>query len=219
MSTQSVVVYGAGGFAREVAWLIDRSAEAGGPFRVVCFVDDDPHGQGQTLNGVPVLSLEQAVARFPGASVSVGIGAPSVRRRVTEKAVAAGLVPRTVIDPSVLQSRWNTVGDGSVICAGTVMTCNITLGANVQVNLDCTIGHDVVMEDYATLAPGVHVSGFVRICREAYVGTGANIINGTAAKPLVIGEGAVIGAGACVTKDVPPGATAVGVPAKPLVRG
>jgi serine acetyltransferase len=88
----------------------------------------------------------------------------------------------------------------------------------VQINLDCTVGHDVVMGDYTTLAPGVHVSGCVRFGQRAYVGTGATIINGTQDAPLIIGDDAVIGAGACVTKSVPTGLTVVGVPAKPLQR-
>jgi len=86
------------------------------------------------------------------------------------------------------------------------------------VNLDCTIGHDVVIGDYATLAPGVHISGWVRLERASYLGTGATIINGLEAQPLVIGEGAVVGAGACVTKSVLPGTTVVGVPARPLSK-
>src|SRR5262249_16640349 len=65
------------------------------------------------------------------------------------------------------------------------------------------------------LAPGVHVSGWVTIGARAYVGTGATIINGHRGAPLTIGDDAVIGAGACVTKSVEAGTTVVGVPAPP----
>jgi acetyltransferase-like isoleucine patch superfamily enzyme len=71
------------------------------------------------------------------------------------------------------------------------------------------------MDDYATLAAGVMVSGRVRIGAGAYIGTNASIINGEADAPLVIGEDAVVGASACVTRSVAAGTTVVGVPAKP----
>jgi acetyltransferase-like isoleucine patch superfamily enzyme len=115
-------------------------------------------------------------------------------------------------------SRFVEVGRGSVITVGNILNVNVRLGQHVHVNLDCTIGHDAVLEDYATLAPGVHVSGWVFIKEGAYIGTGAVIINGTEDKPLEIGAYAVVGAGAVVTKDVPPGVTVVGVPAKPLSK-
>ncbi len=88
----------------------------------------------------------------------------------------------------------------------------------MQINLDCTVGHHVVMDDYTTLAPGVHVSGWVHFGQRVYVGTGVVILQGTQDPPLTIGEDAAIGAGAVVTKSVPPGVTVVGVPARPVQK-
>ena len=123
-----------------------------------------------------------------------------------------------LVHPRLEMSRWVDLGEGAVLCAGNILTTNIRFGVGVQVNLDCTIGHDSILDDYVTLAPGVHISGCVHLGKRVYVGTGAVIINGTGVQPLVIGEDAVIGAGACVTKSIGPGVTAVGVPAKPLER-
>lgn len=82
------------------------------------------------------------------------------------------------------------------------------------INLSCTISHDVSIGDYSVLSPGVNVAGHVHIGREVFVGTNVCFINGNANKPLVIGDGAVIAAGACVTRDVPAGAMVAGVPAE-----
>ena len=212
-----IAVYGAGGFAREVAWLVE-DCNVDQNYAVVCFIDDDPTLHGQVLNGIPVMSLADAYTRFPQAHVVSGIGTPRKRELTMDKAAAAGFKFTTLIHPRVERSQFIEIGLGTVICAGNILTTNITLGKQVQINLDCTIGHDVIMGDYTTLAPGVHVSGWVHFGRRVYVGTGAVIINGTQENPLTIGDDTVIGAGACVTKSLPAGVTAVGVPAKPLVR-
>lgn len=210
---QRVAIYGAGGFAREVAWLAESAS-----VQVACFIDDDPASHGRELNGIPVIGLGGARETFSDAAVVGGVGSPQTRRALMHKAAAAGFGFRTLIHPNVEMSRFVEVGEGTVVCAGNILTTNIRLGAHVQINLDCTVGHDAILDDYATLAPGVHVSGCVVLGKDVYVGTGANIINGSRDRPLVIGDGAVIGAGACVTKSIEPGATAVGVPAKIIKR-
>jgi sugar O-acyltransferase (sialic acid O-acetyltransferase NeuD family) len=215
---QQIAIYGGGGFAREVAWLVESCNANDQRYEVVCFIDDNPVLQGSMLNEIPVLSLETAHTQFPQARVVGGVGGPSVRHRLMEKAAMAGFGFETIVHPRAERSRWIEIGIGTVICSGTILTTNIRLGQHVQINLDCTIGHDVILDDYTTLAPGVHVSGWVHMGKRVYVGTGANIINGTQDQPLIIGDDAVIGAGACVTKSVPAGVTVVGVPAKPLQR-
>ena len=210
-----IVVYGAGGFAREVAWLIEECAAAGNPWTPVGFIDDAVERHGTLLNGLPIMSLDTVAARWPDCHAVVAVGAPATRRALAEKAAEVGLGSISVIHPRVERSRWVEIGSGTVICAGSILTTNIRIGVGVQINLDCTVGHDVILGDYSTLAPGVHVSGCVEIGPGAYIGTGASIINGTAQAPIVIGAGAVVGAGACVTRSVAPGSTVVGIPAKP----
>lgn len=202
-----ILVFGTGGFGREVAWL----AEACG-YDFVAFVDDARHGE--EVNGAPVLTIDAARDRHPAAAVVVGIGSPHTRETLAATAARAGFRFATLFHPRAERSRFITIGEGSVVCAGNILTTNIALGRQVQVNLACTIGHDVVIGDFATLAPGVHVSGQVHIGKRAYVGTGAVILNGTRDQPLTIGDDAVIGAAACVTKPVAAGVTVVGVPAR-----
>lgn len=219
MQQMQVAVYGAGGFGREVAWLVEACNTPQAPQATVCFIEDNPTFYGRVINDLPVLSLADARERFPDALVACGIGSPQVRQKVVAKTAAVGFHFATLIHPRVERSRWIEIGDGAVICAGNILTVNIQLGCQVQINLDCTVGHDVIMGDYTTLAPGVHVSGWVHFGQRVYVGTGAAIINGTEDAPLVIGDDVVIGAGAVVTRSVPPGITVVGVPARPLQKG
>ena len=216
MSIVNVLVYGGGGFSREVAWLIQSIENANQQYRFVGFVDDDVLLHNKFLNDYPVMSLEQAYAQHPEAYIVSGIGNPKLRQLTMQKALGIGFQLATLIHPRIEMSQWVEVGQGTVICAGSILTVNIQLGQCVQINLDCTIGHDVIIGDYTTLSPGVHVSGWVHMGKRIYIGTGATIINGTQEKPLILEDDVVIGAGACVIKSLPRGVTAVGIPAKPI---
>jgi sugar O-acyltransferase (sialic acid O-acetyltransferase NeuD family) len=211
-------IYGAGGFAREVGWLCEQVAAAGGATELVAFVDDDLEHVGRVLNSTPVRSLDYVVENYPGANFVVAVGTPQTREMLAGKAVAAGFRPASLVHPRTEMSRYVEVGEGSVICAGCILTTNIRLGRHVQINLDCTIGHDVCIGDFATLAPGVHISGNVLIGNGAYIGTGAVVINGTTNAPVLLGQGCIVGAGACVTRSVPDGTTVVGVPAGDIAK-
>ena len=116
-----------------------------------------------------------------------------------------------VIDPSVEMSDSVIIGEGSIVCAHTIITVNITIGKHVIVNLDCTIGHDAVLNDFVTVYPGVNISGDTDIGYASELGTGMQIIQGKK-----IGERSIVGAGAVVIRDIPEKCTAVGSPAKPI---
>jgi len=210
----NIVVYGAGGFAREAAWLIHSIPDQ--LYKVVCFIDDNVEKHGLSLDDIQIMGLEQARIKYPDAKLFGAIGTPVSREQVMNKARKLGFEFLSFIHPNVETSKRVDIGTGVIICAGSILTTNIVIGDHVHINLDCTIGHDVKIGDYATLAPGVHVSGNVHIGSRVYIGTGANILNGTQDNPLIIDDDAVVGAGACVIKNVPPGETVVGVPAKSI---
>jgi sugar O-acyltransferase (sialic acid O-acetyltransferase NeuD family) len=206
-----LLIFGAGGFGREVAWLAQQCR---GARTDIVFGVDQPRYLSEAVNGIPVrLLADFAPDSGDQLAYVIALGDPAQRRRAAGLCEALGLQPATLVHPRVEASRWIEIGGGSILCAGVIATTNIVIGAHVHINLDCTIGHDVVIGDYATLSPGVHVSGNVTIGSGAFIGTGAVIINGGSDSPLSIGAGAVVAAGACVTKPVEPGAMVAGVPA------
>ncbi|WP_188310298.1 NeuD/PglB/VioB family sugar acetyltransferase [Arenimonas fontis] len=206
---QELVIVGCGGFGREVAWLA-RSALPKGVR--LCFAAESAHIAQYTIDDLPVLRLEE-LAPEEGRAAVVAIADCNARKRVAGLLEKVNVPAWTLVHPGVLRSERVRVGGGSIICAGSLLTTNIDIGRHVHVNLACTIGHDVVIGDHSTLAPGVRVSGNVHVGTGVYIGTGATIINGTAHKPLIIGDGAVIAASACVTDDVEPQSMVAGVPA------
>ena len=117
-----------------------------------------------------------------------------------------------MIHPSVIIGDEHVaIGKGCIICAGSFITCNIDIKDFVILNLMCTVGHDTVINSYASFMPSVNISGEVVIHESVYVGTGAKIIN-----QLEIGMQTIVGAGAVVSKSLPEKCTAVGIPAKPI---
>lgn len=209
---KQIGIYGASGFGREVAWLLSTLEQCDSDvFDFVGYIDDAPM---TPVRGKPVYSLEQFVRTYPEAAISIAIGKPAIKEKLTTRCIEAGLTFVTVVHSSVEKSDSVEIGTGSIICSGSILTVDIQLGIQVHINLDCTVGHDTRIDDFTTLAPGVHVSGNVHIGKSVYIGTGANIINGTPEQPLMIGDGAVIGAGACVTKNVEPRCLYAGVPAE-----
>jgi len=215
VQARELLIFGAGGFGREVASWAGRAQWQGRGFTVVGFIDDN--APAPELNRIPVMSLEAAAAGHPGAAVIATVGDPKLRERLIGKALDAGLVATApIVHPNVEYDHdYVEFGAGAVVCAGTILTVNIVVEPHAQINLDCTVGHDAVIGAYSTLSPGVHISGNVTLEPYTFMGTGAVTVNGLPGKPLTIGSGAVVGAGAVVTKDVAGGVTVTGVPAAP----
>jgi sugar O-acyltransferase (sialic acid O-acetyltransferase NeuD family) len=209
-----LVIFGAGGMARELAAWVETATWSSSTFRLIGFIDDP--NPGRVIRNHPVMQLSEVTDEKP--LFVVALGQPGLRERVVNEAESAGLrVAPPLIHPTVgFDPEGVSIGDGTVICPGSTLTTDIEIGRHVQINVQCTVTHDVRLQDYTTLAPGVHISGRTEVGRSAFLGTGAVTVDGEPDRPLVIGENAVVGAGAVVTRDVPANATVVGVPARPL---
>ena len=208
-----LIIFGASGFGREVAWLVERINKVSPTWNLLGFLDDNDAIQGADINGYKVLGKIDAVKNYPSAYFVCAIGAARTREKIIEsmRTLNPGIKFGTLIDPTVEMSDLVTVGEGTIICAHTIITVNIVIGSHVIINLDCTIGHDAVLQDYVTLYPSVNVSGITKIGHAVELGTGMQIIQGKC-----VGDYSIVGAGAVVVKDIPEKCTAVGSPAKPI---
>lgn len=210
---KDLIIVGASGFGREVAWLVERINKNFPIYNLIGFVDDNKEIHGTKINSYPVLGGSDCLVNYPEAYIVCAVGASKIRKKIIERinSISKDVKYATLIDPTVEYSKSVTIGEGSIICAHTILTVNIDIGSHVIINLDCTVGHDAVIHDFVTVYPSVNISGNTDIMECSELGTGAQIIQGKK-----IGSETIIGAGSVVVKDIPEKCTAVGCPATPI---
>lgn len=209
---KKIAIFGAGGFGREVKFLIDRINQVEATYDIVGFYDD-AEGLPETINGIPYLGKMDDLNQVDyELGLAVAIGEPNIKEKVISNMKNSKISFPTLIDPSVIVSSDNvSIGQGCIVCAGNIITTDISIEDHVILNLSCTVGHDTVIKKYCSFMPTVNISGEVAIAPKVYVGTGAKIIN-----QLEIGENTTVGAGAVVAKSLPANCVAVGMPAKAI---
>lgn len=203
-------IYGAGGFAREVMpfarncqSILARSGLDSLPSRHIYFIETNP--QKTEVNGIPLISEEEFFAlECDERLFNVAIADSKARERIASECIAKGAMPVLVQSPDSIIYDGNFIGEGAIICANSIVTSNAKIGKFFHSNIYSYVAHDCVIGDFVTFAPRVHCNGNVHIHNHAYIGTCAVIKQGSSSKPLVVGEGAIIGMGAIVTKDVLP---------------
>jgi sugar O-acyltransferase (sialic acid O-acetyltransferase NeuD family) len=207
---QPLVIYGAGGHAREVADLVSDINAERAQWNLLGFLADEASSAGRELNGLAVLGgREWLDRRQADVHVVVGVGSPQRRRSIAEALRTRGIRFPVLRHPTAVVSRHVAIGDGTQIAAGCIVTVNVTVGGFVVLNRACNVSHDCALGDFVTIAPGVQFAGNVTIGTGSDVGIGASVSQGVS-----IGEWAIVGAGAAVTDALPANCTAVGVPAK-----
>lgn len=205
-----LVIIGTGGVGRQVLQIV-RSINSNAPeWEVIGFIDDDISTHGELIHNTPVVGGLEWLERAPEVYTVVAIGDPATRKRVARSlSQMEHNKIATLIHPSTEIGLNTSIGKGSIICPGAITDTDVCLKEYVLINKICTIGHDSVIESFVTISPGVNVGGSVTIRKEAFLGIGSSTVQN-----IVIGERAVIGAGAVVIGSVPESTTFVGVPAR-----
>ena len=210
---KDLIIIGASGFGREVAWLVERINKMEPTWNLLGFVDDNEKIHGKSINSYNVLGGCDCLSNYPDAYIVCAVGASKIRKMIIDKVKKMYPYAKfaTLIDHTVEISNYLNIGEGSIICAHTILTVNIEVGKHVILNLDCTVGHDAILHDFVTVYPNVNISGNTEIGMCSELGTGTQIIQGKK-----IGANTIVGAGSVVVKDIPDSCTAVGCPAKPI---
>lgn len=209
----TLLIIGAGGHGAEIAaYAQDMSLSVLGALD-----DGKPEGSWHTtqilggLQTLPSICDEHLEVHFITA-----FGSNAVRERVIREIESFGLrnlKPMSLKHHSAWTGFGVDVGEGTLLGPNALVTTRAKIGRHTIINVKASISHDCVVGDFCNVNPGATLCGDVELGAGCYIGAGATII-----EKRKIGAGTIVGAGAVVLEDLPPGVTAVGVPARIVKR-
>lgn len=209
--SRELIIYGAGGAGRELAFSLSLECDAEKRWTVKAFVDDDSSLWGKTINGIPLLGGFEWLSEQGGPVALSTVGNPERKRKLASslKKIQSISFP-VIVGPNSIVSDLVEFGEGCIVSLSfNWISPNVKFGDFVFVNCSTRIGHDVFVDDYTTVFSDVDLSGGVQIGSDCIIGSGVTINPG-----IKIGDGSIIGAGSVVAKDIPAKVVAAGVPAK-----
>ncbi len=200
----STIIIGAGGHGQVVADVFFQSER-----ELIGFFDSRYQAKGKTVLDLEILGSEENWRDYPETEFIVAIGSNQTRRRIFELLDREGASITTAIHPTAILGTAVDIGRGSQVIAGAIVNIGTSIGQNCIINTGCTVDHHNLIGDHCHIAPGVNLAGNVTVGNGSFIGIGATVLPG-----VTIGQNVTVGAGAVVNRDIPDGATAVGVPAR-----
>lgn len=210
---QDLIVLGAGGLGQEIVWLAEEINDAELRWNILGYLDDNPAVHGTSVISYPVLGGLDKAQAYPNAHFFVGVGDPRLRRRMVERVGASGVKWATLISPTVRVHRSNKLGIGVGIGRYTDLTIGCDIGNFAWLNIHVVLGHAVTIGEFSVVDPNVCVNGEGVIGSTCLIGANAFV------RDVKVGDGATVGAGSVVVKDVEPECVVAGVPAKVIRMG
>ena len=204
---KNLIVFGAGDVGKFIVYNIDLFNEE---YNILGFMDDDECKVGKELCGLPVFGIDYLRLNMTdNLSMVIAISSPVAKEIIVNKLKPYNLEFPIFISSNSWLSKGVTTGCGIIIYPNTSVNYESEINDFVTINAGCSIGHNVKIGRFSTLAPGVSLAGFTEIEENANLGIGC-----CSRQKVKIGHGSVIGGQAMLIKDVESGRTAAGVPAK-----
>lgn len=192
-------IIGAGGHGKVAA---DIALRVG--YSEVVFLDDSP--ELHFCAGLPVVGKVSDACCFEDVDCFVAVGNPEVRESIMENSANRFV---SLVHPHAVISRRVTIGDGTIIMAGTVINSDSAIGRGCIINTGASVDHDCTIGDYVHVSVGAHVAGGVEVGERSWLGIGSSVSNNIS----ICGD-CMVGAGAVVVKNISFPGTYVGVPAR-----
>lgn len=206
---EDLIIYGAGGFGREVHVLVKQINKVSPAYKVTGFIDDAPGLQGKLVNGIPVLGdFDYLMTRETPVLVAVALLSVHKEKVVEKLQLNPYLKFPNLIHPATYWDETNQIGKGNILCHGTTMTCNLSIGNFNAFNGNVSIGHDVIMGDFNLLGPNSFIAGEVKIGNANTFAMNSSVI-----QQRRIGNGNILNMNSVLIRNINDGGIYYGVPA------
>ena len=136
---------------------------------------------------------------------------PSIRKKLYRYYAKLGFSFSSLISDEARISPSASIGQGTIIQSGVMISSESRIGRFVKLNYNSTIAHNVYLGDFTTVAPGAVLLGKVNIGANCYIGANATVLPG-----INICDNTIIGAGAVLTTDITVQGTYAGIPARSI---
>ena len=211
---RDLVICGAGGFADEVTCLVNRINAITPQWNFLGYIDKDMNTKGEKRRYGTILGDISFVnnSKVP-LSVAVAIGNPARVKKVISEIHNEFVEFPNVIDPDVLFLDKDSIriGQGNIICANCVVSCNVNIGDFNILNIGAGVGHDAIVGNYNVIMPNVNISGGVIIGESNLLGVKSTVI-----QYLKIGKGVTLGANSVLMRNAKDDLLYIGNPAKKM---
>lgn len=211
---KDIVIFGAGGFGREVACLIKRINAAEPTWNLVGFYDDGIEAGTKNEYGAVLGDVNDLASEDNEMAVAVAIGAPKTVKKIVEilsknhKLSFPNLISPdfNISDPDNYE-----MGYGNIIQRNCTISCNVKIGNFNVLNTGIGLGHDACIGDYNSFMPAVKISGEVQIGECNFFGVGSIVL-----QQLTVGNGIKLGAGSVLMRKAKDDNLYMGNPAKKI---
>ena len=201
-----IVILGAGNLGQQMIGLVEDIERENSGSRLIGFLD--PGVMEPEVWGKPVLGDDSLLPSLTS-DYALGVGLPSLRRKLDVLAQEAGRSPAPLVHPCARIGKNASVGEGVVLFEAAHVLAGVTLGRQVTMFITSFVGHHAQVGDYVIISGNAAVGARAKIGDEVMLGIGSMILG-----DVIVGDRAVVGAGAVVTKNVRPDTCVVGVPAR-----
>jgi len=207
---KDILIYGAGGYGREIACLINRINAVKPEWNLLGFLDDGEPVGTKNDYGVVLGDLAYINSYTKEVSVVLAIGTPSILQKLATSITNPKVNFPNLIDPDVLFLDKNNVrlGKGNIICAKCVVSCNVDIADFNLFNIGVGIGHDALFGSYNVLMPNVNISGGVETGNCNLFG-----VKSTVLQYLKVGNNVKIGANSLLMRKAKDDGLYFGTPA------